>query len=62
NNQGEGKAFIKYDFGLQKNNVVLTNGHWHCNGASPNLFTKGMETDMGYGTAFHNTWVDIKNL
>ncbi|HKJ06060.1 MAG TPA: molybdopterin-dependent oxidoreductase, partial [Flavobacteriaceae bacterium] len=62
NNQGEGKAFIKYDFGLQKNNVVLTNGQWHCNGASPNLFTKGIETDMGYGTAFHNTWVDIKKL
>ena len=47
---------------LRRGNVVLTNGHQSHLGASPNLFTKGCETDMGHGTAFHNTWVDIKKL
>jgi hypothetical protein len=41
---------------------VLTNGHWGVDGATPNMFTEGVETDMGHGTAFHNTWVDIKKI
>ncbi|RUT72873.1 molybdopterin-containing oxidoreductase family protein [Ancylomarina longa] len=62
NRQGKSKVKVQFDLGLRKNTVVLTNGHWGSNGAAPNLFTKGMETDMGHGTAFHNTWVALKKL
>ncbi|MBE0653716.1 MAG: hypothetical protein IH594_07955, partial [Bacteroidales bacterium] len=40
-------------------NVVIYNGYWNSNEGSPNMFTKGMETDMGHGTAFHDTRVDV---
>lgn len=60
NEEGKAKVKIQFDMGLRLKNVVLTNGHWGQNGAQPNFFTKGIETDMGYGTAFHNTWVDLK--
>jgi len=62
NQQGKSKVKVQFDLGLRKNTVVLTNGHWSSNGAASNLFTKGMETDMGHGTAFHNTWVALKKL
>jgi anaerobic selenocysteine-containing dehydrogenase len=60
NNEGESEVKVQFDFGLRKGNVVLTNGYWASEGATPNMFTQGKETDMGHGTAFHNTWVDIK--
>ncbi|MCU4175059.1 molybdopterin-containing oxidoreductase family protein [Carboxylicivirga sp. N1Y90] len=62
NNEGEASIKVQYDFGLRLGNVVLTNGYWAVDGATPNLFTKGIETDMGHGTAFHNTWVDVKKM
>lgn len=62
NHQGKAEVKLQYDLGLRRGNVVLTNGHQSHLGAAPNLFTKGCETDMGHGTAFHNTWVDIKKL
>lgn len=62
NNQGKSCVRVQFDMGLRLGNVVLTNGHWGINGASPNMFTEGIETDMGHGTAFHNTWVDIKKI
>ena len=62
NNEGHCEVMVQYDLGLRLGNVVLTNGHWGVNGASPNMFTQGVETDMGHGTAFHNTWVDIKKI
>ncbi len=62
NHQGRAEVKVQFDLGLRPGNVVLTNGHWAINGAAPNLFTKGTETDIGHGTAFHNTWVDIKKM
>lgn len=62
NSEGESRVKVSFDMGLRRGNVVLTNGHWHKNGASPNLFTKGVETDMGHGTAFHNTWVEVEKV
>lgn len=60
NNQGKSCVRVQFDLGLRLGNVVLTNGHWGIDGATPNMFTESIETDMGHGTAFHNTWVDIK--
>ena len=62
NDQGSSKVEVEFDLGLRKGCVVLTNGHWHSDGASPNLFTTGRETDMGHGTAFHDTWIELKKL
>lgn len=53
---------ISFDFGLRTGCVVLTNGHWAVNGATPNMLTQGRMTDMGYGTAFHDTFVELKKL
>jgi anaerobic selenocysteine-containing dehydrogenase len=60
NDQGSTEVKVQFDFGLRKGCVVLTNGHWASAGATPNFFSKGRETDMGHGTAFHDTWVEIK--
>ena len=62
NHQGKAKVKVQFDLGLRQGNVVLTNGHQSHLGAAPNLFTKGCETDMGHGTAFHNTWVDFRKI
>ncbi|WP_372753857.1 molybdopterin-dependent oxidoreductase [Labilibaculum sp.] len=62
NHKGNAEVKVQFDLGLRRGNVVLTNGHWAINGAAPNLFTTGKETDIGHGTAFHNTWVDMKKI
>ncbi|PKQ65904.1 hypothetical protein BZG02_02565 [Labilibaculum filiforme] len=62
NHQGKSKVRVQFDLGLRQGNVVLTNGHWGINGAAPNLFTTGKETDIGHGTAFHNTWLEIRKI
>lgn len=60
NDVGKAEVVIGLDGGIRQGGVVLTNGHWHQHGASPNLFTRGRHTDMGYGTAFHDTYVELK--
>ncbi len=62
NQHGQAKVKVEYNMGLRTGCAVLTNGHWHQDGASPNLFTDGRETDMGHGTAFHDTWVAIDKI
>ena len=62
NDKGDARVKICFDMGIRKTCVVLTNGHWHSDGASPNLFTRGKETDMGHGTAFHDNWVEVKKI
>ncbi len=60
NARGTVEVKVSYDYGLKRGCVVLTNGQWASKGASPNLFSKGQMTDMGYGTAFHDTCVELK--
>ncbi len=62
NSRGKAKVKVIYDLGLRRGCTVLTNGLWHQDGASPNLFTTGKETDMGHGTAFHDTYVEIRKI
>ena len=62
NAQNYSNIKIHFDLGIRQGTVVLTNGHWHSEGASPNSFTEGRETDMGHGTAFHDTWVEVKKI
>lgn len=62
NEQGSVEVKISVDFGLKAGCVLLTNGHWASNGATPNLLTSGRMTDMGYGTAFHDTFVELRKF
>ncbi len=62
NEKGELVCKAKFDFSLRPGNITIYNGYWNIEGGSPNLLTKGCETDMGHGTAFHDTMVDIEKF
>ena len=62
NDRGELTTKAKINFSLKKGCVVYYNGWWLQEGGTPNLLSKGRETDMGYGTAFHDCLVDISPL
>ncbi|PKP09041.1 MAG: hypothetical protein CVU09_13330 [Bacteroidetes bacterium HGW-Bacteroidetes-4] len=59
NEVGSLELKAKIDASLRPGVVVIYNGYWHQEGACPNSLTKGQETDMGHGTAFHDTRVDF---
>jgi len=59
NNRGEVFITVKLDYSIRPGNVVIVNGCWNSEGGSPNLLSKGRETDMGHGTAFHNNMVEV---
>lgn len=56
-----GELFLpaRIDFSMRPGNVVIFNGYWNKGEGSPNMLTKGKETDMGHGTAFHDTGVEV---
>jgi anaerobic selenocysteine-containing dehydrogenase len=62
NDQGKTEVKTAFDLGVKRGCVVLTNGHWASDGASPNFLSRGRETDMGHGTAFHDTRVEVKKI
>ena len=60
NDRGEVKTKAKLNFSIKNGCVVYYNGWWLQEGGTPNLLSKGRETDMGYGTAFHDCLVEVK--
>lgn len=62
NHRGEIFIAVKLDYSLRPGNVVIVNGYWNSEGGSPNLLSKGRETDMGHGTAFHDSMVEIEKI
>lgn len=60
NHRGELHIKTKFDYSLRPGNVVIVNGYWNAEGGSPNLLSYGRETDMGHGTAFHDTMVEVE--
>lgn len=60
NDRGTLTVKAKLDAYLRPGNVVIYNGYWQQEGACPNLLSKGRETDMGYGAAFHDNLVDYE--
>jgi anaerobic selenocysteine-containing dehydrogenase len=60
NNRGSLKIKAKLDFFLRPGSIVIYNGYWHQENACPNSLSKGRETDMGHGTAFHDNLVDYE--
>ena len=51
NTRGEIFIIVNLDNSLRPGNVVIYNGYWNTEGGSPNLLSKGRETDMGHGRA-----------
>lgn len=60
NDRGELTIKVKIDASLRPGNIVIVNGYWHQEGACPNSLSKGRETDMGHGTAFHDNMVNYE--
>lgn len=60
NDRGELTIKAKIDASLRPGNIVIVNGYWHEEGACPNSLSKGRETDMGHGTAFHDNMVNYE--
>lgn len=54
------KAAINYS--QKKGCVAITNGWWISQGGTPNFLSAPRETDMGYGTAFHDNLVEVERL
>jgi hypothetical protein len=40
--------------------VSVTNGWWIVEGGTVNFCSRGRETDMGHGAAFHDNLVEIE--
>jgi anaerobic selenocysteine-containing dehydrogenase len=62
NERGELFIQVHFDYSLRPGNVVITNGYWNTEGANPNLLSRGRETDMGHGSAFHDNLVEVEKL
>ncbi len=60
NNRGEIFIKTKVDFGIKEGCVSISNGWWMQDGANPNFLSKERETDMGFGTAFHDNVVRVE--
>lgn len=59
---GRGEFLIKADLSYQVRVgcVVIANGWWRSQGGAVNLLSKGRETDMGHGSAFHDNKVQVE--
>jgi len=62
NDMGEIIIKLVIDNSIRPGNVVIFNGYWNSEGGSPNLLSKGMENDMGYGAAFHDNMVEVNKI
>lgn len=60
NDRGEIKVVAKYSFSIKKGCVSIPNGWWKTEGGGANILSKGRETDMGHGSAFHDNRVEIE--
>jgi anaerobic selenocysteine-containing dehydrogenase len=59
NERGEIELTAYFDYGVKRGCVVAHNGRWISEGGAVNFLSKGRETDMGYGAAFHENRVEI---
>jgi anaerobic selenocysteine-containing dehydrogenase len=62
NDNGSFKLKVKINFSIKKGCVAISNGWWISQGGSTNFLSKGKRTDMGYGTAFHDTTVEVQKI
>ena len=59
-----GKVIIKVEltYSIRVGCVVIPNGGWKTIGGEVNVLSKGRETDMGHGSAFHDNMVQVVKI
>ena len=62
NDRGSIEMEARIDFGLLPGCVSTTNGWWIPEGGTVNFLSKGRETDMGHGAAFHDNLVEVERI
>jgi anaerobic selenocysteine-containing dehydrogenase len=62
NDRGSLGAEARLDHGLRPGCVVMTNGWWITQGGTVNVCSRGRETDMGHGAAFHDNLVEVERV
>jgi anaerobic selenocysteine-containing dehydrogenase len=60
NDRGSIELEARLDFGIKRGCVSVTNGWWRQHGGAVNFCSRGRETDMGHGAAFHDNLVEIE--
>ena len=62
NERGEFVIKAEVSYQVRIGCVVIPNGWWRTQGGAVNILSKGRETDMGYGSAFHDNKVQIEKF
>jgi anaerobic selenocysteine-containing dehydrogenase len=62
NDRGEITLPAQPDAAIRPGCVAVFNGLWIEEGGTPNFLSKGRETDIGHGTAFHDNLVQIEKI
>ena len=62
NENGYFNLKARFNSGIKRNCVAISNGWWIQQGGSTNFLSKGRETDMGHGTAFHDCMVEVEKI
>jgi anaerobic selenocysteine-containing dehydrogenase len=62
NERGELRLEARFDAGLLRGCLCITNGWWLSEGGAVNLLSKARETDMAHGAAFHDIAVGIERV
>jgi anaerobic selenocysteine-containing dehydrogenase len=62
NNRGSFEVEARFDYGIKQGCVNVTNGWWSGEGGCVNRCSKGRETDMAFGAAFHDNLVDVQSV
>lgn len=62
NERGELVIKAELTFQVRLGCVVIPNGWWRSQGGAVNILSKGRETDMGFGSAFHDNKVQIEKF
>jgi len=60
NDRGELRVAARLDHGVRPGCIAVTNGWWTTDGGTVNFCSRGRETDMGHGAAFHDNRVEIE--
>jgi anaerobic selenocysteine-containing dehydrogenase len=60
NDRGSLMMPLRIHFGLRRGTVAAFNGFGAEDGGSVNLLSKGRETDLGFGAAFHDNRVEVE--
>ncbi|MGA7614231.1 MAG: molybdopterin-dependent oxidoreductase [Thermoanaerobaculia bacterium] len=60
NDRGALEVPVRFDWGLKRGCITVTNGWWIEQGGAVNVLSMGRETDMGHGAAFHDNAVEVE--